>query len=132
MLTLKEIYSVFCKDISHFFRKLERADLGSQLGGREMMKSAVGLLGVIGICLILACAREGNGLMKGTIKYVDLEGGFYGIVDDAGTKFDPVNLPKDFQSDGIRVTFRATAVQNQMSLRMWGKPVKLETIERVG
>ena len=34
---------------------------------------------------------------NGTIKYVSLEGGFYGIITEKGEKYLPINLPEKFK-----------------------------------
>ena len=41
----------------------------------------------------------------GTIQYNDFEGGFYGIVGDNGEAYDPINLPTEFEEDGLRVKY---------------------------
>lgn len=85
-----------------------------------------------GLCLAAGCfAREG-GLATGMITYVDLEGGFYGIVDEAGNRYLPVNLPPEFKEDELRVSFRAVPVRDQMGVQMWGIPVRLESIIKSG
>lgn len=66
----------------------------------------------------------------GTIRYVDLEGGFYGLVDTSGTKYDPTPLPESFQKDGLRVRFRVTE-KDVMTTRMWGTPVDVLHMERI-
>lgn len=66
----------------------------------------------------------------GTVRYVDLEGGFYGLVDEAGTKYDPRTLPERLRVDGLSVRFRVVE-EDVMTTRMWGSPVKVLSIERV-
>jgi len=62
----------------------------------------------------------------GVIRYIDLEGGFYGIIGKTGN-YDPINLPKEFQKSGLRVKFVAEiAIVN--SIHMWGTPIKLISI----
>jgi hypothetical protein len=41
----------------------------------------------------------------GTIRYVGIEGGFYVIIADNGGQYDPDNLSKEFEIDGLRVDF---------------------------
>ncbi len=67
----------------------------------------------------------------GTIRYVDLEGGFYGLVDEEGTKYDPTPLPDSLRVDGLRVRFEAKK-KNVMTTRMWGTPIEVLNIERIG
>jgi hypothetical protein len=66
----------------------------------------------------------------GLVRHVDLEGGFYGIVDDLGERYDPSNLPEDFKVDSLRVHYQAT-VTDKMTTHMWGRPVDIITIERL-
>ena len=71
----------------------------------------------------------------GTITYIDLEGGFYGIISDTSffgfKSLDPINLPIEFQEDGLRVKFKARILWNQVSFHMWGLIVKILEIERL-
>jgi len=65
----------------------------------------------------------------GTVTQVDLEGGFFGIVDDHGRHFDPVNLPADMQKDGLRVRGTARILENSIGIHMWGERIDIESIE---
>lgn len=67
----------------------------------------------------------------GTIRFLKLEGGFYGIVGDDGEQYDPVNLNAEFQVDGLRVRFEAAVMHNVMTFHMWGTLVSIRTIERL-
>lgn len=72
-------------------------------------------------------ARE----VTGTIRFVDLEGGFYGIETDEGARLDPVNLPAEFRKDGLRIRAHVERVRDQVSFRMWGSLVRITAIERL-
>lgn len=74
---------------------------------------------------------RGTFAANGTITYVDLEGGFYGIIDDEGRRFVPQNLPEEYQADGIRVLFSADVMDDTAGIHMWGTPVELRSIERI-
>lgn len=74
---------------------------------------------------------ESNGWIVGTVRHVELEGGFFGIVDEQGNRFDPVNLPQRFEKDGLRVKFRMTKLPDQISFHMWGALVKITKIEQL-
>jgi inhibitor of cysteine peptidase len=67
----------------------------------------------------------------GTVTYMDLEGGFYGILGDDGKKYDPLNLDVGYQEDGLRVAFEATEVQGVAGIHMWGTPVNLTFIDEI-
>lgn len=62
----------------------------------------------------------------GAITYVDLEGGFYGLVADDGTKYNVINLEDAFKEDGLRVRFRGTVRDDLMTTRMWGRNLEVE------
>ena len=64
----------------------------------------------------------------GTIRYVDLEGGFYGLIADDGATYDPTPLPDSLRKDGLRVRFRVQETK-AMTTRMWGTPVEVLRIE---
>ena len=61
----------------------------------------------------------------GTIRYQDLEGGFYGLVADDGARYDPLNLDEAFRQDSLRVRFRVRRRTGVMTIRMWGQPVEI-------
>ena len=67
----------------------------------------------------------------GTVRYVELEGGFYGIVADDSTRYLPQDLGTDYREDGLRVRFRAAVQDSAMTMEMWGTPVEMLDILRV-
>jgi hypothetical protein len=66
----------------------------------------------------------------GVVQHQDIEGGFFGIVADDGSKYDPGTLPEAFRKDGLKVKFTAHKT-NAMTTRMWGTTVEIEKIEAV-
>lgn len=66
-----------------------------------------------------------------TVSYVDLEGGFYGLVTDDERRLVPDTLAERFRRDGLRVRFRAVRLDSTFSIRMWGQPIDLLDIARV-
>ncbi|MEN6338144.1 MAG: hypothetical protein ABFE01_28135 [Phycisphaerales bacterium] len=72
-----------------------------------------------------------KGPVTGTVRHIDVEGGFYGIETDDGLKLDPVNLPADFQQDGVRVRVTVEPLKDRISFHMWGKLVRIVAIERL-
>ena len=83
------------------------------------------LMGALSGCFHEMDTMEGTG----TIRYIDLEGGFYGIETDAGEKLDPVNLRTEFEQDGLRVRFRVRMVKEVMTIHQWGSPVEILEME---
>ena len=78
--------------------------------------------------------RSGEGDIvegTGTVQYIEVEGGFYGIVADDGRQFDPRDLDESYKEDGLRVHFRLREVEDVVSIRMWGRIVDIISIERI-
>ena len=67
--------------------------------------------------------------INGTIKYIPLEGGFYGIIADDGKKYDPINLDQNFATDGLKVKVKAKILKDVVSFHMWGEIIKIIKIE---
>jgi inhibitor of cysteine peptidase len=67
----------------------------------------------------------------GTIVWLDLEGGFWGIIGDDGEHYDPINLDSDFQDEDLRVYFEAKIRTDLGSFHMWGKIVEILKIQKL-
>ncbi|MFH1013452.1 MAG: META domain-containing protein [Thermoplasmatota archaeon] len=67
----------------------------------------------------------------GTIRYIDLEGGFYGIIGDDEEHYDPVNLPEAYNQDDLRVEFTGRLAPTHYSTHMWGKIIYIMEIEQI-
>ena len=67
----------------------------------------------------------------GTVRYIDLEGGFYGLIADDSTHYLPDSLDASFRQDGLRVRFRAQIREDVMTMQMWGRPVRILDIARL-
>ena len=71
----------------------------------------------------------------GRVTYVDVEGGFYGIIaetspnDKGGPEhLQPMNLDKAYQRDGLRISFEAKPRPDLMSIFMWGSIIEVTKI----
>jgi hypothetical protein len=68
----------------------------------------------------------------GTVQYVALEGGFYGIVNrDTDRRYIPDSLAAPYRLDGLAVRFRLRLHRGQPSFRMWGTPATVLSMETV-
>ncbi|MEJ2183717.1 MAG: hypothetical protein P8Y66_09345 [Nitrospirota bacterium] len=96
-------------------------------------------LALAGVLLMapLACASGGTAPSpeepvitgKGTVRFVDVEGGCWSIVDEEGRRYEPLNLPDAFRRDGLRVAFKARARSDVASACMVGRIIEILQIE---
>ncbi len=63
--------------------------------------------------------------IKGKVVYQNIATGFWGIVDESGKEWRPVNMPEQLKSEGKTVTVEVKEVQEDMSVFMWGTAVKI-------
>jgi Heat shock protein len=67
----------------------------------------------------------------GEIRYMEFEGGFFGIVADDGTHYLPAGLPEKYMVDGLKVSFSGIAHAPEANIRMWGTPVDIRSIKTI-
>jgi len=72
---------------------------------------------------------EGTVTIEGTVRYVQLEGGFWAIEGTDGRTYDPVNLPEKFQHDGMRVRVQAVIRDDLGGIHMVGPIIEIRAIE---
>lgn len=76
--------------------------------------------------------KQGNFIRgTGTVTYIGVEGGFYGIITADNGHWDPINLPSKFKVDGMRVEFRAIIRHDVYSIHMWGTIIYLISIKKL-
>jgi len=67
----------------------------------------------------------------GTVAYVELEGGFYAIIAEDGKRYDPMNLPNSFRTDGLKVTVKAKLRPDAAGFHMYGPIIEVVDIDSV-
>jgi hypothetical protein len=67
----------------------------------------------------------------GTVVYNDLEGGFWGVITDAGVQYEPMVLQDEFKKNGLKIRFSGVAIKDAGSIYMWGTPIEIRQIVRV-
>ncbi|MFX0062222.1 MAG: hypothetical protein ACFFC7_08530 [Candidatus Hermodarchaeota archaeon] len=72
-----------------------------------------------------------NDFETGTVRFMDFEGGFFGIITDEGKHYDPINLESDYQIDGLRIHFKAKIRDDLGSFHMWGTIIEITWIEKI-
>ncbi|WP_281559366.1 hypothetical protein [Thalassomonas sp. RHCl1] len=68
---------------------------------------------------------------QGTVKYLTMEGGFYGIVTDEGKKLLPMGLAPEYRQHGAIVKVKGELIKNMMTIQQWGTPFKITEIELI-
>lgn len=68
-------------------------------------------------------------VVSGTIRYLDLEGGLY-VIESEGTSYNPIDLPQDFQVDGMRVEAELQQRDDMAGVGMVGPMVELLDIRQ--
>lgn len=69
---------------------------------------------------------------QGTVQYIDLEGGFFGIVDDDGSNYYPLNLDPLYSHDQLKVAYNLTQKKDVVTFAMWGTPVRILSMHMIG
>ncbi len=62
--------------------------------------------------------------ITGKVKFISLETGFWGIVDNQGNEWRPINMPEQLKKEGKQVSVMVREV-DEMSIFMWGTPVRI-------
>ena len=65
--------------------------------------------------------------ITGTVRYFDIETGFWGIIGKFGKKWRPVNMPEQLKVEGKAVEIQAIPVKETMSVIQWGTPIEIKT-----
>lgn len=69
--------------------------------------------------------------ITGTVKYVDLGPGFYGVIANDGTEYRPVNFPEQLKQEGKKISLLVQNFDEEMSMFMWGKTVKVRGFKTI-
>ena len=83
--------------------------------------------------LVSACTNESEDtfVSTGTVVFLSLEGGFYGIKGDDGRNYDPMNLPVEFREEGLRIRFEGKELTDRASFHMWGRIIEIKHVEKL-
>ena len=66
-----------------------------------------------------------------TVKYLDFEGGFYGLVSSKGEKLLPMNLVKEYQLEGTQLKVKGQLIKDMMTIQQWGQPFKITDVKLI-
>ena len=65
----------------------------------------------------------------GTLKFYNLEGGFFGFIGDNGERFLPLDLDKKYQQNGAKIKIFGKVDNDIMTIQQWGQPFRVEQVE---
>ncbi|MGQ9473067.1 MAG: hypothetical protein ACUVQZ_08805 [Candidatus Caldatribacteriaceae bacterium] len=92
---------------------------------------AIICLTLLGISL--GCISQGDSKLWidkiGRVHWIELEGGFFGIIAEDETRYEPLNLEKPYQQEGIKVHFIGRVRNDYASIHMWGTIIEITEIE---
>lgn len=63
--------------------------------------------------------------IDGTVQYIDISGGFWGILDHEGKEWRPAFMPEELQQEGLKVSVDAEVVEDAVSMYMWGTEIDI-------
>lgn len=69
--------------------------------------------------------------LQANIKYLNFEGGFWGIETHTGDKLLPMNLPKEYQQNNLEVLLQGKKLEGMMTIHQWGTPFEIAEIKSV-
>ena len=64
--------------------------------------------------------------IKGTVKYQNIEGGFWSIIGDDGKEYGPIRMPEQLKKEGASVQIKASEYDG-MTMNMWGTPIVISS-----
>ena len=91
----------------------------------------VSIIVLLGGVLPFALPRADTISGTGTIQFVNLEGGFYGIKSDDGIQYDPTDLDPNFAQNGTRVEFTGRIRTDIVNVHQWGTMLDVTSIEQL-
>jgi len=65
--------------------------------------------------------------IKGKMTYVKMEGGFWGIIRNDGSRLQPTKVPQQFKQEDLEVECLIFYIDDGFSSFMWGEIVEIIT-----
>ncbi|QOL26030.1 hypothetical protein LP316_01600 [Thalassotalea sp. LPB0316] len=70
-------------------------------------------------------------LITVNVKYLEIEGGFYGLVTDSGKKLLPMNLAPEYKKPGTVLKVKGQELTDVMTTQQWGTPFNITEVELI-
>ena len=82
-----------------------------------MRKYSLFILFFLLFFLIISCGNSNNDEWgeKGTVSFINVEGGCWGIISDKGVDYEPTNLEDEYKVNSLRIRFEFEIGENQSS-----------------
>ena len=68
---------------------------------------------------------------KVTVRFLDFEGGFYGLMTEGGERLLPKGLPKKYKIDGTILKVKGYFNEDMVTIHQWGTVFVLDQVELV-
>lgn len=89
----------------------------------------LGLVSFLGYKKFIKANEKVN--LIGEVRFINLEGGFYGIIGSDGKNYYPVNLSNEFKIDGIKVKFEGRIRKDLITTTVWGETLEIIKINKI-
>jgi hypothetical protein len=66
-----------------------------------------------------------------TVKFLDFEGGFFGLVGKGGEKLLPMNLARKYQVEGSLLKVKGHIIEGMMTTQQWGTAFEVTEVELI-
>jgi len=66
-----------------------------------------------------------------TVIFVKLEGGFYGLLAQDGSKLLPINLAPQYQIPNTTLNIQGKKIEDMMTIQQWGVPFEIINVELI-
>lgn len=63
---------------------------------------------------------------KMTAQYIELNQGFWGLIDQQGNKYEPINIPEQLKKNGKKSTVWFERIPEAQSMNMYGDIIRIE------
>jgi hypothetical protein len=140
----KDIYNIAADDGAQYYPLYLPASFridGMRVAYTVQVNTTVARIPGVGVPVdvieLVALSPPGSMIAAtGTIRYVDLEGGFYGITVDKGVQygtvdFFPINLADQFKVNNSMVRFTGVPQRDVVTTSMWGIPIQIVEMEKI-
>ena len=66
--------------------------------------------------------------IKGQVMFQEIEGGFFGFIDEKGKKYTPIGMNKKYLRHGLIVELTGTLLPNVMTTTQFGEVIKVKSV----